>query len=153
WIFYTERNYNSGDFGIVEWVFGDNYCGNLGPTNNDVSSLRYAGRQNNWKEDAITLYGLTVFSGNAHLDLIDSSDVLMPSVQSIIISGERDWTVYSLPNFAGIEHCLVPEAGMYVGFFPNLSLLGINSVRSYRKGCFSDKKIRSGQHGVVMDRE
>ncbi|CAG0881708.1 unnamed protein product [Darwinula stevensoni] len=95
WIFYSERNYNSGDFGTVEWVFGDNYCWNLGPTDNDVSSLRYVGRQDNWKEDAITLYGLTVFAGSAHLDLIDSSNVPMSSVQSIIISGESDWTVYS----------------------------------------------------------
>ncbi|CAG0906412.1 unnamed protein product [Darwinula stevensoni] len=80
----------------------------------------------------------------------------MDDVDSIIITGESDWTIYSLPNFIGIQRCLETWPGMLVGFFPNLSDLEMNSVRSFREGCFDDEKIqhRSDRHGeVVMEKE
>ncbi|CAG0905154.1 unnamed protein product, partial [Darwinula stevensoni] len=152
WILYSEPFYNSQGFGTVEWWFGLGYCWNLGPTDNQVSSLRSAGLKTNFMANTITLYYHLLFMGEEYIDITDLPDVPMNDVNSIIITGESDWTVYTLPNFLGASACLSVQAGTFVGFYTDLSDLEINSVRSFREGCFSDTKIqpRPQRQGVVV---
>ncbi|CAG0905390.1 unnamed protein product [Darwinula stevensoni] len=152
WIFYSEAYYNSDNFGGVEWIHGDDFCYNLGTTNNQVSSLRYAGDTNDWKFDSITLFQFDLFFGLEYFEWADTTDVQgMPAVGSLIITGQNYWTVYSSTNFSGNRVCLGVQSGQYVGFAADLNEYGITTVRSFRRGCFSDEKIHlnSDQHGVV----
>ncbi|CAG0899404.1 unnamed protein product [Darwinula stevensoni] len=152
WIFYSEALYNSENFGGVEWIHGDDFCYNLGTTNNQVSSLRYAGDTNDWKFDSITLFQFDLFFGLEYFEWADTTDVQgMPAVGSIIITGQNYWTVYSSTNFSGDRVCLGVQPGQYVGFAADLTEYGITTVRSFRRGCFGDEKIHlnSDQHGVV----
>ncbi|CAG0899325.1 unnamed protein product [Darwinula stevensoni] len=140
--------------GRVEWVYGDGYMHNLKIVNNQVSSLRFVGNQNNWKADSITLFQFDIFLGLGYYDWTDNTQVPsgMSAVGSLIITGQNYWTVYTSTNFSGNRACIRVQPGQYVGFAQNLDDYGIFTVRSYRRGCYVDKKItlNSDQHGFAV---
>ncbi|CAG0905444.1 unnamed protein product, partial [Darwinula stevensoni] len=152
WILYSEPSYNFEGFGAVEWGFGLGYCWNLGPADNVVSSLRLVGYSTNYMANTITLYNHIMFMGEQYFGTTDSPNVQMNDINSIIITGASDWTVYTLPDFLGPSACFSVQAGTFVGLYLDLSELEINSVRSFREGCFSDAKIqpRPQRQGVVV---
>ncbi|CAG0895430.1 unnamed protein product [Darwinula stevensoni] len=154
WIFYSEYFYNYQNEGRVEWVYGDGFAHNLNNVNNLVSSLRFVGDEDNWKMDSITLFEFDLFFGIEYYDWTDNTQVPsgMSTVGSLIITGQNYWTVYTSTNFSGNRACLQVQSGQYVGFAADLDEYGIFTVRSYRRGCFGDKKItlNSDQHGFAV---
>ncbi|CAG0884153.1 unnamed protein product [Darwinula stevensoni] len=144
WLFYSEYFYNYENFGGVEWVHGTNYCTNLGALSNQVSSLKYVGHPYNWKIDTITLYEFDLFFGLEYHEWVDATEVpeQLSGVGSVIITGENNWTVYSLPNYDGDRVCLGVDQGQYVGFAPDLTAFGVGTVGSFRRGCFSDRNLQ-----------
>ncbi|CAG0902637.1 unnamed protein product [Darwinula stevensoni] len=156
WLFYSEYYYNYQNFGAVEWGYGDDFCWNLNNLlNNEVSSLRYAGDTYNWRYDTITLYEFDLFFGFEVYEWADMPEVpgTIATVGSLIVTGQNYWTVYTEPFFNGNHACISVQTGQYVGFAPDLSgVFGISTVRSFRRGCFSDNKIHlnSDRHGFVV---
>ena len=59
-------------------------------------SFRYAGDTDDWKFDSISLYQYDLFFGLEYYEWADTTEVNgMPTVGSLIITGQNYWTVYT----------------------------------------------------------
>ncbi|CAG0878574.1 unnamed protein product [Darwinula stevensoni] len=153
-MFYSEYGYNPNDYGGMSWVWGQDYCFSFGSVSNDVSSLRYAGHGGDCRISSLTLYEHEYFSGEEFYSGIDVPSVpaSMSRIDSITTTGS-DWTVYTLPNYTGSQVCILAGGPpCYVALVTDLADLGISTVRSFRRGCFSERKIRldTPHHGSVV---
>ncbi|CAG0886906.1 unnamed protein product [Darwinula stevensoni] len=153
WIFYSGHHYNYDNLGDVEWVFGDEARLNFGIVGDKVSSLRYAGDSDDWKRNTITLYEFEHFSGLEYYETKDVPEVyVMKTVKSVIITGRAEWTVYPSANFRGNGVCFGAQTGKYAAFAPDLDTYPINTIKSFRMGCYAKNKIQldSSEHGVFV---
>ncbi|CAG0899184.1 unnamed protein product [Darwinula stevensoni] len=135
--------YNHENNGTVEWGFGDGECWNLQYVNDQVSSLRYVGDAINWKENTMNLYQFDYFSGLEYFAFGETPELpgYMTSVDSLIITGDIIWSVFSGENFTGELTCFAIHEGYYVGFAADLSLFGIQTIKSFRPGCVGARTI------------
>lgn len=132
----------------MEYVFGrNNYCVNIKTIAGSITSVRYAGAPKDYKTDSFTLYKYDYFQGDEEYTSTALPNIRLTGAhQSILITGNSDWTVFDRPNYQGNEICLrVPEPGTSTpAFLSDLANLDPSiphgSIRSLRKGCISSSQ-------------
>lgn len=173
WMYYENNNYNEGA-GRVYFVHGIEISVNFPfDSSNMVSSIRYAGSGESPNDDTWTVFAGQYFTGSEYYGVTDSAslDYLDLDTSSIIVTGLSPWTLYSGLSWSGDSICVYPDTDHDVGpqgdrldfgIFPDITSFGIpdNSVRSVRKGCWSDniakpveikyeEKAKNGAWGYV----
>ncbi|CAG0919453.1 unnamed protein product [Notodromas monacha] len=144
WFLYEQPKFGPDGNGFVEFAWGDDHCFNIDPiVDNKVSSVKYAGNFHDWRQDMITLYTHHWFQGD---ELYDETDQrVLPAgeiiAKSAVIAGLSNWTIYEEKEYTGQAWCLQPQdaTGAAPGFFTELAKEGVTVVRSFRKGCDSDR--------------
>ncbi len=102
----------------------------------------YAVAPKDYRDDSLTLYQFDYFQGQEEYTLTEIPNLnLIGNHQSIIITGNSDWTVYDRPQYQGNTVCLkVPEPGnstpSFISDLQNVDpSIPHGSIRSVRKGC------------------
>jgi hypothetical protein len=148
WILYGEENYNRDDLTAHNfWAYGQdyNYCTNMpNGFKNEASSVRYSGHPSNMTKASINLYHSEYFMGDEEF-AYENSPVLNYDnrAQSVIVTGDEWWTIYSGSNYQGYKACLAPGINGGPAFYLNkasLHSLG-NDISSLAKGCWAEKRL------------
>ncbi|XP_063869790.1 gamma-crystallin S-like [Scylla paramamosain] len=144
WILYNEPEYNTYQTSIVHWAWGLDKKENLHGTDNQISSLRYAGSQSKSNEAGYNLYAGEMFTKK---DLYGTSDIpdlsqFHQEVKSVIIIGQSSWTFCEQANYSGRCVCMAAKqhdsnslTRLDVGFYQRMSDYYMYNVTSVRKGC------------------
>merc|ERR1719369_213620 len=144
WLLYEQVNYR---YGRSWFGWGDNYCTNLGPMDNQASSARYAGPPDGYKFDTINFFEQEGFMGEEQYYYNDSPRLNNRYSSSIIVTGCSPWTIYEYPKYQGRHACVHPSDSSKCspGFFARNSDFGNmgGHIQSARRGCYSDRQFRA----------
>jgi len=150
WFMYVNYNFNENNLSGVEYVFGPNSLPNCTPLNlislgGYVSSVRFAGSAEDYRQDSFTLFQEDWFQGQEEYLTVDTPAIGMAeNHKSIVITGSSAFTIFDQVNYAGNSICLYPP-GNYRPYLIENVLDEIDvpygSIRSVRKGCVSTNKI------------
>jgi len=148
WLYYENMDYNVQTSAQVAWFHGIQYCGDMSSSfDNMASSIRYAGSSTVLDAESFTLYDGQGFQGAEFYSETSVSDLrnMQGKGESLIITGQTQWTFYTGENYSGISVCAgfttVDQAGgitMHIGLYPKLASTYTNTIKSVAKGCHSD---------------
>jgi len=158
WILYGDENYNKfSSNGAIWWAFGINNCLDVpSEFNNDASSIRHPGAQDDYMADTLNLYFADKFSGDEEymytdMPLLNFDD----RARSVIVTGCNPWTLYEYDNYGGSAMCVFPGSTVDCtpGLYPTSESLGslAGRVSSTRKGCYAQEHVLPVNHGARME--
>merc|ERR1712142_155967 len=143
--------------GAIWWAFGINNCLDVpSEFNNDASSIRHPGAQDDYMADTLNLYFADKFSGDEEymytdMPLLNFDD----RARSVIVTGCNPWTLYEYDNYGGSAMCVFPGSTVDCtpGLYPTSESLGslAGRVSSTRKGCYAQEHVLPVNHGARME--
>lgn len=157
-IFYDHRGYN-GDFEVVS-LRSRTTCVPLRALTRRVSSVKYAGKPEDYRAPTVTLYkgvnftGREIYVTDEHPKALFGDETgtnlggYSEPFGSLIVTGNSSscWTLYENVGYGGLTSCVCGHET--TDFYPLLVPVNpfppSNMVGSVRKGCFeseSDKKV------------
>jgi hypothetical protein len=147
WLLYDSKDFNTAGNAAMEYIFEPAYtCVNFNGLGGYVSSAKFVGSNTDYRTDTITFYDDTYFQGFEEYVVNDLPNLsLSGAIASLVITGRSAWTVYDQANYGGNGICLVPvDSPTYdPAFVPDTvyvePTIPHGSIRSVRRGCFSQK--------------
>jgi len=147
WLFYDNKNFNINGNAAMEYIFeGAETCVDFHGLAGYVSSIKFVGKTEDYRQDTITFYETTYFQANEEYVEHDIPNLsLMGRISSLIVTGSSPWTIYDKTNFRGNAICLQPESSPYYepAFVPDTINLEPTvphgTIASVRKGCYTTK--------------
>jgi len=150
WFLYVNYNFNENNLSGVEYVFGTGPLPNCTPLNlislgGYVSSVRFAGSADDYRQDSFTLFQEDWFQGQEEYLTVDTPALrLAGNHKSIVVTGTSAFTIFDQVNYAGNSICLYPPGNYRPYLIENvLAEIGVphGSIMSVRKGCVGTHTI------------
>lgn len=140
----------------MEYVFEPTTrCVNFYDISGYISSVKYVGTDNDYRQDTITFYEYTYFQATEEYLQYDMPNLsLRGRIASLIITGSSSWTIYDKSNYGGNAICLQPEysPNYAPAFVPDTLKIDPTvphgSIQSVRRGCYTDKVIKIAKDSV-----